>query len=776
MNKLSQPIVSFIALCTLGVAIFITLLLSSPPNSISANAPAEVFSAERAMQDLAIIAQQPHPMGISQAHTDVRNYLLSEIQALGLDPQVQDTFGVRIVEPGFVTGGSVENILVRLPGTNPEGAIILISHYDTTPANPGAGCSSSGVVTILEILRALKASPPLRHDVIILFTDGEEPGTVGAHAFVAQHPWFTDIKLVINLDQFWIGPPYLLGTSGGNGLWIDGLAHSTSSLRPAYLSLPYHLFPSGETDMLPFLLAGVPGADIRTSAQTPESHTAAELPGVVDPGSIQQGGDQMLALVRYLGNQPTLEKELPDQTFFPVLGRLVHYPTSLALPLGIAAGLCFLGTLVYGFGSKRFTWRGLGMGFLALLLSIALSEGIVSLLWLGVQNLHPEYGYNSFRAHVSNDYLYAVGFILFVLAVSTSTIALVRKKISSLDLVAGVLVFWFLGTLASSILLPASSYLVTWVLLPGSLSLLLAIAVQTKTDSWSLTLIGFLSSAILGTFLWVPVLYNAFLGSSFPMVWIVIGAAAVWLGSIFPVLDQITSPKPSLIPIVASLIALGFLVVGHVQVGKDSPPPWINPIGYWLDANEKTAYWVTFSEEFDERQTTLFEEQVWLPYPELISVAPRYSVITSVAPMLDLDGPHLEVLQDEWIKDHREVTARIRTSMVNRVYIFIPGESSLLSIHVPYNGKTELPKLQGRDWMLRFDGMSTEGFEIRFEFSEKGPIEFLLVDEMTGLPSISGMPTQPQPGTMMGPGEFLQGIPTDFTAIYRKYIIQSLEQ
>jgi len=770
MNKFSRPIISFIVFCILAAAILLTLLLNSSPKAISANAPAEVFSAERAMQDLEIIARQPHPMGISQTHTDVRNYLLGEIQALGLDPHVQDTFGVRIVEPGFVTGGSVQNILVRLSGTNPEGAIVLISHYDTTPANPGAGCSSSGVVTILEILRALKAGPPLRHDVIILFTDGEEPGTVGAHAFVAQHPWFNDIKLVINLDQFWIGPPYLLGTSGGNGLWIDALAHSTSLIKPAYLSLPYHLFPSGETDLLPFFLAGVPGVDIRTSAQTPESHTAAELPGVVDPGSIQQGGNQMLALVRYLGNQPELEKSLPDQTFFPLLGMLVHYPTRLALPLGIAAGLCFLGTLGYGFGSKRLTWRGLGLGFLAFLLNIALIEGIVTLLWLGIQTLHPEYGYNSFRAHMSDDFLYAVAFIVLGVAITTATIALVRKKITSLDLAAGVLVFWFLGTLAVSVLLPATSYLTTWVLLAGALSLVLAIVVQPKQNSWSLSSLAFLCSAILGTFLWVPVIFNAFLGSSFPMVWVVIGAAAVWLGSIFPALDLIASPKRSLIPIAASLIALGFLVMGHIQVGKDSPPPWINPIGYWLNADGETAYWVTFSEEFDERQTNLIDEPVWHPYPELISVAPPYPVLTSVAPILDLDGPRLEILQDEWGKDCREVKARIRTSLINRLYIFIRGESPLLSITVPYNEKTELPLLQDGDWMLRFDGMPEEGIEISFEFSETGPIQFLLVDEMTGLPHISGLSTQPQPGTMKSPGVLFRG-----NGCRQRHLIQSRE-
>jgi hypothetical protein len=193
----SRTFIPILFACILGSAIVLTVTLISPPAPLPADAPATEFSAGRAMQNLEVIAQEPHPMGVSPANAGVRDYLLEEIRVMGLEPQVQDTFGVRVVSPGFVLGGFVENILVRLPGTNPEGAILMSSHYDTTPANPGAGDNASGVVTVLEILRALHAGSQLPQDVIFLFTDGEEPGTIGSHAFVAQHPWFADVKLVI---------------------------------------------------------------------------------------------------------------------------------------------------------------------------------------------------------------------------------------------------------------------------------------------------------------------------------------------------------------------------------------------------------------------------------------------------------------------------------------------------------------------------------------------------------------------------------------------------
>ena len=58
------------------------------------------------MQDLETIAREPHPMGVSQAQADVRDYIMDEIHALGLEAQIQDTFGQRHWGPdsGYVSG------------------------------------------------------------------------------------------------------------------------------------------------------------------------------------------------------------------------------------------------------------------------------------------------------------------------------------------------------------------------------------------------------------------------------------------------------------------------------------------------------------------------------------------------------------------------------------------------------------------------------------------------------------------------------------------------
>lgn len=778
MYKQTQALLPVLSFFILAAAVFLTLIWISPPEPLLIDAPSTEFSAGRAIQDLKIIAREPHTIGNSPAHANVRNFLLSEIRSLGLEPQIQDTFGLRDFGSRSFVGGPVENILVRLPGTDPEDAILLISHYDSSPGVPGAVDSGSGVVTILELLRALRAGPPLRQDVIILFSDGEEPGTLGAHAFIAKHPWFADVRLVINMDQFWVGPPMLVRISQENGMLIQALAHGASSTRLAHISFPFELFPSGDTDLSPFILAGVPGAEINGGGPFAEKHTALDLPKLVDPGSLQQVGNQMLALVRQLGNQPTLETNIPNQTYFPAMGMLVHYPSDLAWTLAIVAGACFLGMIVYGFHRRELTWSGLGVGLLVFFLNLVLSVVVTNLTWQAILTFHPEYAYTSaslFRQKLSDDYLYAIGLIVLTLAITVSSIVLVRKKVSTLDQAGGALIIWFPLAIATTILIPATSYLFTWVLLSGSLALLLALTLRSRKDAWLLSGLGFLASAILAIFLWLPLFYIAIFAGPMcpdtPLLSMMIGLVALWLGSLTPVLNLITSPRCWLFPVTALLVALSFLITGHFLVGKDSPPPLVNPIGYWLDANQGKAYWVAFSDELDNRQARLLVDPDRRSYTELFPGVPPYSILTTSAPMLELDGPHLEVLSEKWMEDRHVVNARIATSMHERIFIIIPKEPHLIAITVPDNERTELRPVDDREWWLRFEGLLEEGIEITFEFLGTGPIQFLLIEERTGLPFLLGLSTQPEPGTMKSPGAFTQVIPTDFTVIYKTFSI-----
>jgi hypothetical protein len=171
-----------------------------PPAVVSADAPAKEFSAERAMAHLEVIARKPHPVG-SPENARVRDYLIQEISAMGLRPQVQKTTVFESV-PDEADVTTVKNILVRIEGKAPTNrAVLITAHYDSVVTGPGAGDNGMSVATMLETLRAVQAGPPSRNDLIFLFNDGEEAGLIGSTAFVEQHPWAKDVGVVFDFDR-----------------------------------------------------------------------------------------------------------------------------------------------------------------------------------------------------------------------------------------------------------------------------------------------------------------------------------------------------------------------------------------------------------------------------------------------------------------------------------------------------------------------------------------------------------------------------------------------
>ncbi|MES2722822.1 MAG: hypothetical protein V4656_06695, partial [Pseudomonadota bacterium] len=71
-----------------AVALIAAAVANMTPRPLGLDAPANVFSAGRAMVDNRVIAKVPHPTG-SPANYAVRNYLVSRMTQLGLSPQVQ---------------------------------------------------------------------------------------------------------------------------------------------------------------------------------------------------------------------------------------------------------------------------------------------------------------------------------------------------------------------------------------------------------------------------------------------------------------------------------------------------------------------------------------------------------------------------------------------------------------------------------------------------------------------------------------------------------------
>ena len=77
------------------------------------------------------------------------------------------------------------------------------------------------MAAILEAARALKSRGlPLRNNVVLLFTDGEEIGLAGARAFALNTRYRNRVGLALNFEgRGSRGPSYLFETSADNG-WI----------------------------------------------------------------------------------------------------------------------------------------------------------------------------------------------------------------------------------------------------------------------------------------------------------------------------------------------------------------------------------------------------------------------------------------------------------------------------------------------------------------------------------------------------------------------------
>ncbi len=346
-----------------GLVLLLILILAAVPSVAMlfpgrvapASAPLTVFSGERAMKHLPIIAREPHPVG-SRAQARVRDYLIQELNKAGLETEVQAANGM-------------ENVVARLHGSSPTGAIVILTHYDTVSFTPGAGDNGAAVATLLEVMRALAAGPAPQNDIIALFDDKEEIGPFsGTRAFVRGHPWMSDVRVAMSIDGATSG--FISTNEVGpenNGWLVHVLANAYKG--GAWLSMS----GGGVYNSTPFREAGIPVLALESNYPFRQYHTMDDIPTIINAATVQQMGEQTLAIARELGALDLANPWGEQETFFsvPVFG-FVHYPQAGTLPLAVTAGILWLVALGLALWRRSITWRGLGIALGTILLTAAL--------------------------------------------------------------------------------------------------------------------------------------------------------------------------------------------------------------------------------------------------------------------------------------------------------------------------------------------------------------------------------------------------------------------
>ncbi len=142
----------------------------------------------------------------SQGSIQSQDYLVATLEELAV-PAFKNKYRHPFNKTGLFQTKQGINIIAYIPGTHHlEEYLVLTAHYDHLGSKRGkvfngADDNASGTAALLYYAKQLKQKP-LRHSVIILFTDGEEIDLLGAKAFIAQqNALLSQFKLNINLDM-----------------------------------------------------------------------------------------------------------------------------------------------------------------------------------------------------------------------------------------------------------------------------------------------------------------------------------------------------------------------------------------------------------------------------------------------------------------------------------------------------------------------------------------------------------------------------------------------
>jgi hypothetical protein len=330
------------ALAVLAVALwFVSKYGYARPEVLKQDAAATEFSAGRAYATLGRLLgpEKPHPLS-SDENAAVRARIQAEFAKLGVKTTTYTAFACNAWR-GFevVPCATVTDILAEVvPG---EGkAIVLLAHYDSVPAGPGASDDESGAATVLETARALKArGGKSLHPVLAVITDGEEAGLLGAQAFLQNPALKARVGAVVNVEARGTeGRSLLFQTSPANSKLIDlytkRLAfYSTSSLFAEI----YRLLPN-DTDLTLFLKDKFPSFNFAFSDNVADYHTTLDRRENLSRLTLQEQGSNMLGVVLGLEETPYADLEGHNEVYLDLFGAVVpRIPASWALPLAVIA-------------------------------------------------------------------------------------------------------------------------------------------------------------------------------------------------------------------------------------------------------------------------------------------------------------------------------------------------------------------------------------------------------------------------------------------------------
>jgi hypothetical protein len=650
------------------------------------DAPLAEFSTKRALEQVKNISQKPHFVG-SENHEIVANYLVKELQNMGLQTSIQEGFA-------FSDGGTLtkcKNILARIKGTDSNKALLLLSHYDSAPHSysKGASDAGSGVATILESVRAFTNSKKQhKNDIIILFSDAEELGLNGAALFVTQHNWAKEVGLVLNFEaRGSSGPSYMLmETNGGNAGLVKEFA-AANAQYPVSNSLMYSVYKMlpNDTDLTVFREQGnIQGYNFAFIDGHYNYHTAQDDLNHLNKNTLAHQGKYLMPLLDYFSNADlSTTQTTEDYVYFTIPYTFINYPFSWILPMVIIAFALLLIILFIGIGKRIIIVKEIGKGFIPFLCSVIVSGLITFLGWKLLLLVYPQYN-DLLNGFTYNGHDYIAAFTLLTLAICFAFYQIFSFKKVTMNHYVAPLFFWILINVLLAFFLKGAGFLI----LPVFAGLLMLTSfVLTQKSKWILNLI----LSIPALLIIAPFIQMFPIGLGLKVLFGSAILTALTFGLLLPIFGSFM--RKGMVSVILFVLAIGFFAKAHYYSGYELGKAKSNSLVYMLDADKNKASWATYDTNLDEwTKTYLGENPKSAKELNGNALSSKYNsgfTFVADAPIKTLSRPYIEFLKDSIIGGNRFLKIRITpTRKVNRYEIF--ANEKLVIPNFKANGLTLL--------------------------------------------------------------------------------------
>lgn len=687
-----------VALTALGV---IAVGITTDVEVISADAGADVFSADRARTAVEPIVSTPRVPGTAE-HRAARDRLVADLSALGWDTEVVDGVGLRHTGERITRVARVDNIVATLPGTDPTGTVMLAAHYDTVPGSRGAADDGLGVATALEAARAIAATGPHRNTVTVLLTDGEESGLLGAEAFTRGRDFSSGAPVVVinHEARGSSGLPAIFRTSSPNADLVRIVSGIRGATADTGSQAAFELMPN-DTDFTVFEAAGMAGIDTAITGSSANYHSVTDTPDRLSSASLQRMGSVTLAATEELASMDLSTIDAGGSfVAASVLNGTVRAPRWVELALVAVTLLAAALLVVRGIraGDRR---RAIAATAAVGLLLLPLGAVAAAVPWWVASTVAP----TMVSSIVGDPYrpgAFQIAAFAATVAAVLAVITVLRRWVTRSEMVSGLL-------FGATVLVVGASALPGFALTFGAAVLAAivgAVAAGRLRPAVASVVAGV--AAVPAVVLLVPFAVTIF------EVGLEIGGAAAGLTAVvvlacgYPIIDILlrrrrAPTRPAIVPAVAIGVVTAVVagVVGVIANAASPEQPIQESFGYALDLDSGTASYIGSTGPRSDWAEGLMPERAEIEVPG--NDVARLPV--GSAPVVDLPAPEVDVLSDTRVGDRRTLELRLRSPREASGF-FLRTADEVVLVDGPVVAGQRIPAAAGAPLRLLFIGDS----------------------------------------------------------------------